>query len=111
MNNLARIIDIKFPTVNFLTDVIIQDDGNGPYIKEWNLPGDMPDQAQLYEWEEEVQEALKFKNNKIANQTIYEQLDAIDFKSIRALRSNDTVRLASLEQEAIALRAQLLPVE
>lgn len=25
--------------VNFETDVILQDDGSGPYIKEWNIEG------------------------------------------------------------------------
>ena len=26
-------------TVNFGTDVFLQNDGNGPYIKEWNIEG------------------------------------------------------------------------
>jgi len=48
--------------------------------------------------------------NRIANQPIYDQLDQIDLKSIRALRANDAQRLNELEQQAAELRAQLLPV-
>lgn len=45
---------------------------------------------------------------KQENSDIYRKLDEIDMKSIRALRTGDTSRLESLEQEAIALRAQLI---
>ena len=33
--------------VDFNTDVILQDDGQGAYIKEWNLDTAQPTQAQL----------------------------------------------------------------
>ena len=33
--------------IDFLTDVLLQDDGNGAYIKEWNLDIAKPTQAQL----------------------------------------------------------------
>jgi hypothetical protein len=33
--------------VDFLNDVLLQDDGQGAYIKEWNLDIDKPTQAQL----------------------------------------------------------------
>jgi hypothetical protein len=33
--------------VNFRTEVILQDDGNGAYIKEWNLDIAQPTEAQL----------------------------------------------------------------
>ena len=33
--------------VNFLDEVILQDDGNGAYIKEWNLDIAQPTEAQL----------------------------------------------------------------
>jgi len=33
--------------VDFLKDVLLQDDGQGAYIKEWNLPIAKPTQAQL----------------------------------------------------------------
>ena len=33
--------------VDFLNDVLLQDDGNGAYIKEWNLDIAQPTEAQL----------------------------------------------------------------
>ena len=41
---------------------------------------------------------------------ILAQLADIDSKSIRALRTNDTVRMASLEAQAVALRVQLAAI-
>ncbi len=38
-----------------------------------------------------------------------EELLAIDMRSIRALRENDTARIATLKAEAIAARARLRP--
>ena len=33
--------------IDFRTDVLLQDDGNGAYIKEWNLDIAQPTEAQL----------------------------------------------------------------
>jgi hypothetical protein len=33
--------------IDFLKDVLLQDDGNGAYIKEWNLSIAQPTEAQL----------------------------------------------------------------
>jgi len=33
--------------VDFVNDVILQDDGNGAYIKEWNLDTPQPTKAEL----------------------------------------------------------------
>jgi len=37
--------------VNFLSDVILQDDGQGAYIKEWNLDIAQPTDEQLASYE------------------------------------------------------------
>lgn len=47
--------------VNFLTEVIIQDDGNGAYIKEWNLDIAKPTDAQLNALEAQ---ATTYENNQ-----------------------------------------------
>jgi hypothetical protein len=47
--------------VDFTTDVILQDDGNGAYIKEWNLDISQPTQAQLDALESEAQ---TYENNQ-----------------------------------------------
>ena len=39
------------PEVDFLTDVLLQDDGQGAYIKEWNLDIAQPTAEQLASYE------------------------------------------------------------
>jgi len=46
--------------VDFTTDVLLQDDGNGAYIKEWNLDIAQPTQAQLDALESQ---AKTYENN------------------------------------------------
>jgi len=51
--------------VDFLNDVVLQDDGNGiVYIKEWNLNTPQPTQAQLDTLETEANE---YEANLITN--------------------------------------------
>ena len=47
--------------VDFISDVLLQDDGNGAYIKEWNLNIAQPTQAQLDALESE---ATTYENNQ-----------------------------------------------
>ena len=47
--------------VDFTKDVLLQDDGNGAYIKEWNLDIAKPTQAQLDALESEAQ---TYENNQ-----------------------------------------------
>jgi len=109
--NLADIIQFKFENINFFVDVLLQDDGQGAYIKEWNLDCPRPTPEQLAIWNTEFESKNQLKINKTINQKIYTQLDEIDKQSIRALRTNDVHRLEQLELRAVALRAELLPVE
>jgi len=46
--------------INFLEDVLLQDDGSGVYIKEWNLDIPKPTDEQLNSYEDEAnaEEAL-----------------------------------------------------
>ena len=48
--------------VDFVNDVILQDDGNGAYIKEWNLDTPQPTKAQLNSVEDD---ADKLERNNI----------------------------------------------
>ena len=62
--------------VNFRTDVLLQDDGNGAYIKEWNLDIAQPTMAQLdaYNTAAELSDALQViraKRNKLIVETDY----------------------------------------
>jgi hypothetical protein len=47
--------------VDFLKDVLLQDDGNGAYIKEWNLDIPKPTMAQLDAFEAQ---ATTYENNQ-----------------------------------------------
>lgn len=35
--NLPEVLKYMYPTANFLTDIILEDMGEGPFIKHWNL--------------------------------------------------------------------------
>ena len=111
--NLSEVLHLKFPTANFLKDIKLCDHGlgNGIEIQEWNLQGvPQPSAGDIATWmaDPAIIAAYTAQQNAIANAPIIAQLDAIDAKSIRALRTNDTVRLTGLENQAIELRAQLV---
>jgi hypothetical protein len=55
--------------IDFRTDVLLQDDGNGAYIKEWNLDIPKPTIAQLEQYNVQADlyvamETLRAKRNK-----------------------------------------------
>jgi hypothetical protein len=52
--------------VDFRKDVLLQDDGNGAYIKEWNLSIAKPTMAQLDAFEAQ---ATTYENNQKIIQT------------------------------------------
>ena len=66
MENLTNKIKIYLGrTPNFLTEVILYDDGEGPYIKEWNATDKVkPTDAQL---NATATEATKLENNAKAD--------------------------------------------
>jgi hypothetical protein len=108
--NIHNLLSIKYPEANFLHDIILQDDGQGAYIAQWNLLEPKPTQSDLDIWTNDpmIITAYTKQQNAIINKPIYDQLDALDLKSIRAIRSNDSIRIAELEAQAVALRAQLV---
>ena len=62
MTNLSTKIKLYAnKEVDFRTDVLLQDDGNGAYIKEWNLDIPKPTIAQLDAFEEQ---ATTYENNQ-----------------------------------------------
>ena len=74
--------------VDFLTDVILQDDGQGAYIKEWNLSIAKPTMEQLNSYEAQ---ATIYENNQqvIANRkksygTIEQQIEFITENGVEA---------------------------
>ena len=67
--------------IDFLSDVILQNDGSGVYIKEWNLDIAQPTAEQIasYETAGNAAEALQTVLNNRANDypSIKDQLDKI----------------------------------
>lgn len=84
--------------------------GNGPEIIVWELNESQPtvEELAMLQTDPTILSAYTLEQNIITNAPIIAQLDALDAKSIRALRTNDTVRLADLEAQAVTLRAQLV---
>ena len=65
--------------VNFLNDVILQDDGQGAYIKEWKLEKAKPTEAQLDALETQANEyeanlITSKENNKASAKTKLQDL-------------------------------------
>ena len=89
-------------------------DSNGKKISKYVLPvGTHPDPVGLTSVEVSSKAALDAVTLDsvltVAEQKliILGQLDDIDAKSIRAIRTNDTTRMASWEAQAATLRTQL----
>jgi hypothetical protein len=62
MTNLSTKIKLYAnQEVDFLKDVLLQDDGQGAYIKEWNLDIPKPTMAQLDAFEAQ---ATTYENNQ-----------------------------------------------
>ena len=67
MTNLSTKIKLYAnKEVDFRKDVLLQDDGNGAYIKEWNLDIPKPTMAQLDAFEAQ---ATTYENNQKIIQT------------------------------------------
>lgn len=43
----AEALQHLYPAADLRTDVLVQDDGAGPYLAQWNLPGEPPTAAQI----------------------------------------------------------------
>lgn len=104
--NLADILKLKFSAIDLVNQVRVADKGDGPYIEQWdsNL-GPLPDSETLLKWELEVTPVHQAQE---INNSIFQQLNEIDLKSIRSLRDGSVDRLKILEEEAVQLRTQLI---
>ncbi|MDR4434408.1 XkdW family protein [Bacillus tequilensis] len=52
---IAEAIMFKYPSADPTRDFIVQNDGEGSYIAEWNLRAPIPTQKELESWWEESQ--------------------------------------------------------
>jgi len=111
--NIHIILKLKFPAASFLEDIKLQDDGDGPYIKEWNI-SDIPEptQKELDQWAIELQPQFEAEQEatRLAelNKDTMAKLLEIDMKSIRTLREGNNTEIAKLELQAAVLRSKIV---
>ena len=96
MDNLSNKIKVYLGrTPDFLEEVKLQDDGSGPYIKEWNISSEKakPTDSQL---DALASEATKLANNNVIRNTrrlaygdIGDQLDLL-YKDMLAGKGDST---------------------
>lgn len=77
--NIVEILKLKFKSANFLGDIVLQDDGEGAYIKEWNLVDPIPTKEDLVKWGGELD--LEYRQLLAVSQRVYppikDQLDML----------------------------------
>jgi len=71
--NINDILLLKYPNASFLKDILIFDDGNGPYIKEWNLDTPQPTKQDLNNWGIELD--LKYRQELARRARVYPPLE------------------------------------
>lgn len=65
--NLIDVLILKFPSASFTKDIILQDDGGGAYIKQWNIQGTpKPNNTKINQWKTELDLAYRQKQARDA---------------------------------------------
>lgn len=74
--NIGDILRLKFPGIRLDYQVDIVDEGQGPYLKEWNYPGvSKPSQEILDQWELEVHAEYDLNQILLKRQAEYPSKD------------------------------------
>jgi hypothetical protein len=88
--------------VNFKTEVILQDDGNGVYIKEWNLDIPKPTLAQLDAFEAQATEVERLNLVKANRANEYP-----DFKEyLDGIVKGDDAQIQKYINDCLAVKAK-----
>lgn len=105
MMPLNEIIKAKFPDVDFMRQVILQDDGKGAYIAQWGLDSPQPTDDDLVNWSNELETSYKQQEAVAVNfpyPSVEEQLkllwDAMD--SGQLSNDNDFYRTVKVAVDA-----------
>ena len=88
----SKIIKYLDREVDFEKDVLLQDDGNGAYIKEWNVAEAQPTDDQLNALESEAT-TLENNNQAVSNRqkeygSVSKQIEFITEKGLEAWKTN-----------------------
>ena len=88
--------------VDFLTEVRLQDDGNGAYIKEWNLDIAQPTEAQLNALEVQANEVERLNIVKVNRANEYP-----DFKEyLDGIVKGDDAQIQKYINDCLAVKAK-----
>ena len=88
--------------VNFRTEVKLQDDGNGAYIKEWNLDIAQPTEAQLNALESQANEIERLNIVKANRANEYP-----DFKEyLDGIVKGDNAQIQKYINDCLAVKAK-----
>ncbi len=72
--NLSELLSLKFPNASFLKDIILQDDGTGAFIKEWNvIEHPKPTKVQMDQWKVEFD--LAYRQQEAVARRIYPRVE------------------------------------
>jgi hypothetical protein len=88
--------------IDFLKDVILQDDGNGAYIKEWNLDIAQPTEAQLNALESQANEVERL--NLIKSNRAKEYPDFKDY--LDGIVKGDQAQIDKYIADCLAVKAK-----
>ncbi len=103
MKNLSTKIKLYAnKEVNFLNEVKLQDDGNGAYIKEWNLDIPKPTIAQLDAFEAQANEVERLNLIKANRANEYP-----DFKEyLDGIVKGDDAQIQKYINDCLAVKAK-----
>ena len=103
MKNLSTKIKLYAnKEVNFLNEVKLQDDGNGAYIKEWNLDIPKPTMAQLDAFEAQANEVERLNLVKANRANEYP-----DFKEyLDGIVKGDDAQIQKYINDCLAVKAK-----
>jgi len=88
--------------IDFLTEVRLQDDGNGAYIKEWNLDIPKPTMAQLDAFEAQANEVERLNLVKANRAKEYP-----DFKEyLDGIVKGDDAQIQKYINDCLAVKAK-----
>jgi hypothetical protein len=88
--------------IDFTKDVILQDDGNGAYIKEWNLDIAQPTEAQLNALESQANEVERL--NLVKSNRAKEYPDFKDY--LDGIVKGDQAQIDKYIADCLAVKAK-----
>ena len=103
MTNLSTKIELYVnKKVDFRTEVKLQDDGNGAYIKEWNLDIAQPTEAQLNALENQANEVERL--NLVKSNRANEYPDFKDY--LDGIVKGDQAQIDKYIADCLAVKAK-----